>query len=133
MALPSSPPLLPEADLPTIPPLVSGESASLPVPSREAANGGPSLKRQFSDYENFSSDPVFSEGISETEDESYEDRPRRKRHFKGPWWDLSRGQTLAKRAPLRVVDSGVWSELYLDDYDLPETFTDGVSAKISGK
>ncbi|KAF4552412.1 Hypothetical protein D9617_10g073930 [Elsinoe fawcettii] len=88
MAMPSSPPLLPE-DLPSSPPLP-------PVASFRPR------KRPFFDDDNLSSDPVFSEDISDVDE-----RPgsRRKRLYKGPWWASSNH---AQRKSSKFADSGVW-------------------------
>ncbi|CZT17902.1 uncharacterized protein RCC_03739 [Ramularia collo-cygni] len=97
MTLPSSPPILPtamEIDPPSSPPL-----PALAVP--------PSRKRQF-EFD-LSSDPVFSEGTTDSEDGC--DRPRRKRMVRGPWWSMGKrpqrdGSVLNENS--RNVDSGVW-------------------------
>lgn len=126
MALPSSPPLLPEFDLPTSPPLLPDEP-DLPFRPSELveAHDRPNLKRQFSDYDSLSSDPIFSEGTSEAEDDGSQGQPRRKRLVRGPWYDLRRvsgqslRQSMAKRERLRFADSGVWlgSEMSDDTVD----------------
>jgi hypothetical protein len=85
MALPSSPPLLPEADNADSPLFAPADSDDL-LPIRPSLAAG-SLKRQYSDYASLSSDPVFSEGTSEAEEEEGADeQPRRKRLVRGPWW-----------------------------------------------
>ncbi|EMC91224.1 hypothetical protein BAUCODRAFT_318890 [Baudoinia panamericana UAMH 10762] len=108
MALPSSPPLLPDDDLPSVPASLSLNSGSgVPI-------GSHSRKRQHSDFAGFSSDPLFSDS---TEDDSVldvDEQPRRKRAVRGPWWSLKkRGErslrrTMAKKERLEVADSGVW-------------------------
>jgi hypothetical protein len=118
MALPSSPPLLPESFNTTSPPLLPVDSELLPL--RPSITGG-SRKRQYSDYENFSSDPVFSEGASEGEDEGIGEGPRRKRLVRGPWWCLRRN--MAKRDRWRTADSGVWLGSDLSDESMDSTFS----------
>ncbi|KAK3115204.1 hypothetical protein LTR53_005708 [Teratosphaeriaceae sp. CCFEE 6253] len=108
MALPSSPPLLPDDfDLPALPPLRPSASGS------GAPIGPLERKRQHSDYGSLSSDPLFSDTTEDDEAQDV-DRPRRKRVVRGPWWhvggrrqqDLRRG--MAKKESLRNADSGVW-------------------------
>lgn len=111
MALPSSPPLIPTPldmemqvemqvdDIPSSPPL-----PALAVP--------PSRKRQLSEFENLSSDPLFSEGTTDSEDAAGCDRPRRKRMVRGPWWSM--GKRPQRDGPARLdndsrnADSGIW-------------------------
>lgn len=101
MAMPSSPPLQHsrmEVDPPSSPPL-----PALAVP--------PSRKRQLSEFEStLSSDPLFSEGTTDSEDVGC-DRPRRKRMVRGPWWSMGKrpqreGSVLHEDG--RNADSGVW-------------------------
>ncbi|KAK4541543.1 hypothetical protein LTR36_007840 [Oleoguttula mirabilis] len=110
MSLPSSPPLLPEQDLPTLPtfaPIASASNAGLRALNR---------KRQLSDYGSPSSDPpLFSDTTSDGGDAShYEEQPRRKRLVRGPWWNVGKGRgqslrrSMAKTERLRNGDSGVW-------------------------
>lgn len=113
MALPSSPPLLPEQDLPSLPSLTRIASASDSNAGIRAINRN--LKRQLSDYGSLSSDPLFSDATSDGGDAShYEQQPRRKRLVRGPWWNLEkqRGQSLrrgmVKKESMRNADSGVW-------------------------
>ncbi|KAK5114068.1 hypothetical protein LTR85_010374 [Meristemomyces frigidus] len=112
MALPSSPPLLPEQDLPTLP-------AFLPIASASDSDAGLralNRKRQLSDYGSLSSDPLFSDTTSDGGDASqYEEQPRRKRLVRGPWWNVGKGRgqqslrrSMAKKEGLRNADSGVW-------------------------
>ena len=113
MALPSSPPLLPEVDPPTSP-LTLPEEAELPIGLSELPIARPSRKRALSDYASLSSDPIFSEGTSDGDEEVVEGQPRRKRLVRGPWWNLRRAsgpsfrRRMAKRERLRNADSGVW-------------------------
>lgn len=120
MALPSSPPLLPE--LPTLP----SSPPALVLPNR---------KRHLADYDSsLSSDPLFSEDPSEAEDKTTFERPRRKRMVKGPWWLASRSgkETQSSDAAIegkdgqRSFDSGVWmgsdnSEASLDSIVCDQT------------
>jgi len=111
IALPSSPPLLPEQDLPTsptFPPLASTSSSNAGLFAHHR-------KRQLSDYESMSSDPIFSDATSDSDANHYEaDQPRRKKLVRGPWWNLRRDssqdlrRSMAKRENSRNVDSGVW-------------------------
>lgn len=107
MALPSSPPLLCE-DPPSSPPL-------LPTIDSISFTGNAGRKRPHSDYGSLSSDPLFSEDISEFEFRGDGDeQPRRKRMVKGPWWNVGRRQgnslrkSMVKKEGLRNADSGVW-------------------------
>ena len=112
MALPSSPPLLPEADPPTSPPLPTsddfGELPLRPGPLRR--------KRTLSDYGGLSSDPLFSES-SEGGIEEVEERRKRKKYIRAPWFRLRGG--MAKRSGMRNADSGVFlgSDLSEDGAD----------------
>lgn len=119
MALPSSPPLLPELDLPEVAP-----SADLPLRALAASSSSlpHSRKRQLSDYGSLSSDPLFSDTASDTDQEGVEEQPRRKRLLRGPWWNLrtisGRDVRLgAMKKSMRVADSGVWmgSDDSIDD------------------
>lgn len=113
MALPSSPPLLPEQDLPSAPTLQSLASAP-------DANAGPSAStrkrpHELSDLACWSSDPLFSDASTDGDACQYEvDQPRRKRLVRGPWWNLRRAsvhslrRNLVKKERLRNGDSGVW-------------------------
>ncbi|WPH01545.1 Hypothetical protein R9X50_00439200 [Acrodontium crateriforme] len=107
MALPSSPPVLPEPDLPSSPPsLCLSQQPSLGF-------GGPSRKRQFSDYGSFSSDPWFSDTTSDADLRDDSEQPKRKKVVQGPWWSLGRkaGQNLRRnmaKESFRNTDSGVW-------------------------
>lgn len=69
-----------------------------------------SRKRQLSEFENLSSDPLFSEGTTDSEDGAGYDRPRRKRMVRGPWWSM--GKRPQRDAPTlqdtRKFDSGIW-------------------------
>ena len=106
MALPSSPPLLCE-DPPSSPP-------QLPTLSDIAFTGGAGRKRLHSDYGSLSSDPLFSEDVSELDFNGDDDQPKPKRLFKGPWWDVARRprqslrKSMMKKESFRNVDSGVW-------------------------
>ncbi|TKA77695.1 hypothetical protein B0A55_04005 [Friedmanniomyces simplex] len=104
MALPSSPPLLADdddSDLPSAPSLLS-----LPTDSYHR-------KRQHSDYDSLSSDPLFSDT---TEDDEVQDaeRPRRKKLVRGRWWEVGKRSAhdfrrrMAKKESLRNADSGVF-------------------------
>lgn len=113
MALPSSPPILPQPDnVPSSPPAEPGEYGDyLPTRPSFAPIVGSSRKRQFSDYGSASSDAWFSEGTSDAEErEGVEERPRRKRMVRGPWWRVNKSlrHKMAKRERLRNADSGVW-------------------------
>ena len=95
MAIPSSPPPMPQ-DIPSSPPLP-------PLPSVN-------LKRPLADYDSLSSDPIFSEDASESDE--YTGR-KHKRLFKGPWWRHSPAgyetRTQRKRSKAALfADSGVW-------------------------
>lgn len=126
MALPSSPPLLPELDdldVPTSPLLPSEEAAELPLRPR----GCPNLKRQFSDYYgSLSSDPLFSEGPSDVDEDDGGDRRRRKKIFKGPWFNLRRASTrslrrsMARRERMRNADSGIFMGSDESEYSFGE-------------
>ena len=124
MALPSSPPLLPEIDPPSSPALFPDESAELPIRPSELPAVRPSLKRGFSDYTNLSSDPYFSEGTSETGEEDAGQQRRRKRLIRGPWWKLRPGagsalsKKMARREPLRNADSGVFMGSDMSDVSI---------------
>ncbi|KAK5137580.1 hypothetical protein LTR08_007875 [Meristemomyces frigidus] len=101
MALPSSPPLLPEQDLPTSPTFLSIAGAS-------------TRKRQLSDYGSMSSDPLFSDNTSDGDAGHYDEQPRRKRLVRGPWWSVGKKResslrrSVAKKEGKRNADSGVW-------------------------
>ncbi|KAF2485797.1 hypothetical protein BDY17DRAFT_309096 [Neohortaea acidophila] len=117
--VPSSPPLLPqlEDDLPLDEDTAAADELPLPIrpsSSNKDAARKLHLKRQFSDYgSQISSDPLFSEGPSDVEEEG-SDRRRRKKHFVGPWYNLRRTSTqsllksMARREQLRNADSGVF-------------------------
>lgn len=72
----------------------------------------PSRKRQLSEFDsNFSSDPLFSEATTDSDDAAGCEGPRRKRMVRGPWWNPGKrpqrdGSALNEDA--RNVDSGVW-------------------------
>ena len=106
MALPSSPPLLCE-DPPSSPP-------QLPTLSDLSFPGAAGRKRLHSDYGSLSSDPLFSEDVSELDFNGDDDQPKPKRLFKGPWWDVGRRprqslrKSMMKKESFRNVDSGVW-------------------------
>jgi hypothetical protein len=106
MALPSSPPLLCE-DPPSSPP-------QLPTLSDISFPGAAGRKRLYSDYGSLSSDPLFSEDVSELDFNGDDDQPKPKRLFKGPWWDVARRprqslrKSMMKKESFRNVDSGVW-------------------------
>lgn len=113
MSLPSSPPLLPEQDLPTssfLPPHASALDIS-------AGHDALTRKRQLSDYASgsLSSDPLFSDGTSDGDASQYgSDQPRKKKLVRGPWWNLQRSgikslrQGIVKKEGKRNADSGVW-------------------------
>ena len=99
--LPSSPPLLPEADPPTSPPLpTSDDFGELPIRPSYL-----SRKRTLSDYGSLSSDPLFSES-SEGGIEEVEERRKRKKYIRAPWFRLRGG--MARRNGMRNADSGVF-------------------------
>jgi len=110
MALPSSPPSLPDTDLPLSPTLLP-TSSNLPA-------GALDRKRQRSDYGSLSSDPIFSDSTSDADDRTDGERPKRKRLFKGPWWSAGKQSTPDLRRSMAVkgglkggsrnADSGVW-------------------------
>jgi hypothetical protein len=106
MALPSSPPLLCE-DPPSSPP-------QLPTLSDISFQCAAGRKRLHSDYGSLSSDPLFSEDVSELDFNGDGDQPKPKRLFKGPWWDVGRKprqslrKSMMKKESFRNVDSGVW-------------------------
>ncbi|KYG41030.1 hypothetical protein M433DRAFT_508296 [Acidomyces richmondensis BFW] len=108
MALPSSPPLLPESGVPLSPLLPALASSCNAPPIRPLTR-----KRALHSYDSCSSDPVFSDDTSGNEEEDAE-RPRRKRLIQGPWWSLrKRGgfqakRTMAQKTGRRNADSGVW-------------------------
>lgn len=130
MALPSSPPLLPELDRPGSQslPILSDDFGDSDLPraivnTRPAIGpsyGAHSRKRHFSDYDSLSSDPLFSEGTSDSEGANDQQgvRPKRKRLVRGPWWKLGersrsknsslRKSIMARREGLRNADSGVF-------------------------
>lgn len=126
MALPSSPPLLPEPDLPSSPVHLPSSSNIPPDP--------PNRKRQLPDYSNISSDPLFSEDASEAEGQLGNDRVKRKKMVRGPWWRLAErrvtGSSLESDSQGRVrnLDSGVFM-----GSDLSEDSIDGFAAAKSGQ
>nr|POE63703.1 isoform 2 of ras suppressor protein 1 [Quercus suber] len=107
MALPSSPPPMPEVYPPSSPIL-------LPIDFPSAFSRP--LKRQFSGYESQqSSDPVFSDTPSDAEQQLEEQGdPKRKKIVRGPWWNVQRSsdcgvrRSLSRRKKIRNFDSGVW-------------------------
>ncbi|KAI7482499.1 hypothetical protein KC351_g5690 [Hortaea werneckii] len=114
MTLPSSPPLLPEQDLPnspTFPALASAQNGN-------AGLNAASRKRQLYDYAALSSDPVFSDASTDGDADQYQNedgQPRRKKKLvRGPWWNLrqtssqSLRRSMAKKDRIRNGDSGVW-------------------------
>jgi Leucine-rich repeat (LRR) protein len=113
MALPSSPPLMAEAnlELPDIP-------SSPPLPPTFMLPSLPhGRKRQLSEYDNtLSSDPLFSEDTTDNEDLAAYDRPRRKRMIRGPWYSMGKRPAreaqvrlhAASNGQLQTADSGVW-------------------------
>lgn len=116
MALPSSPPLLPEADPPTSPPLpTSDDLGELPIRPSYL-----SRKRTLSDYGSLSSDPLFSES-SEGGIEDAGERRKRKKYIRAPWFKLRGG--MAKRSGMRNADSGVFL-----GSDLSDDSADGTSS-----
>ncbi|KAK3715229.1 hypothetical protein LTR37_007196 [Vermiconidia calcicola] len=112
MEFPSSPPLLPEPEPPTSP------TSELPFRPDDVLVAAGSRKRAFSDCGSVSSDPLFSEGTSETgwgeEEEECGERRRRKKLVKGPYFTARRTSTrslrqaMARREHIRNADSGVW-------------------------
>ena len=123
MALPSSPPLLPSDELPTVPSFPT-EPEQRPVRPSLRSLRTSSRKRQYSDYESVSSDPLFSEATSEVEEDNDYDKPRRKRQLRGPWYNLRRTssiglrQNMARRERIRLADSGVWMSDDMSDDSL---------------
>lgn len=134
--LPSSPPLVPELDRPLSPTdLLSDDAGDGDLPRLSSNIGaaiGPSniihsRKRQFSDYGSLSSDPLFSEGTSDSEpaQEEGHGRVKRKKLVRGPWWklrDRSRSKSvnlrksmMARREGFRNADSGVFMGSDLSD------------------
>ena len=124
MALPSSPPLLCE-DPPSSPP-------QLPTLGDVSFIGAASRKRLHSDYGSLSSDPLFSEDVSELDFNGDDDQPKPKKLFKGPWWDVARRprqslrKSMMKKESFRNVDSGVWMGSDGSDDSL---LSDGIKAK----
>ncbi|EME80480.1 uncharacterized protein MYCFIDRAFT_216239 [Pseudocercospora fijiensis CIRAD86] len=120
MALPltSSPPLFP-----TEPP---SSPAFLPVLDRNR-------KRGLSEYDN-SSDPLFSDDTSGAEDVTGYERPKRKRMFKGPWYNLGSKHSLregmAKRDSVRNVDSGVWMGSDGSEESVDSTVAEGSKIRL---
>lgn len=133
MALPSSPPLVPETyDLPILPssPPDGPVELTFELPTIESSRN---LKRQFSDFGSLSSDPLFSEASSDAEYDASgngSDRRQRKRLVKGPWWRLRRRsteslrRTMASRERFKVADSGVWMGSDMSDDSVDSTFSD---------
>ena len=136
MTLPSSPPLLPEQDIPVSPTHLPSDDVGdndLPrdISSISAAlgpsNAAYSRKRQFSGYGSLSSDPLFSEGTSDSEpaEDGTERRVKRKKLVRGPWWKLRdrssskgfnlRKSMMARREGFRNADSGVFMGSDLSD------------------
>lgn len=118
MTLPSSPPL-PSQDPPSSPPL-------LPTLSDIAFSGNAGRKRLHSDYGSLSSDPLFSEDVSELDFQDESEQPKRKRLVKGPWWDVARKpprqslrKNMMKKEGFRNVDSGVFMGSDGSDDSLP--------------
>lgn len=117
MPLPSSsPPLLPQssfAELPSSPPLLPTTPSSATLPWIPATR-----KRQLSEQDcHISSDPLFSDDTSGTEDASRYQRPKRKRMIRGPWWEIANKEgrrgtqdvaTPKQKDFSRNVDSGIW-------------------------
>ena len=124
MALPSSPPLLCE-DPPSSPP-------QLPTLSDISFTGAAGRKRLHSDYGSLSSDPLFSEDVSELDFNGDDDQPKPKKLFKGPWWDVARRprqslrKSMMKKESFRNVDSGVWMG---SDGSDDSILSDGTKAK----
>lgn len=96
-AIPSSPPPIPLHDPPSSPPL----------PAFDEISSNTARKRPLTDYDSLSSDPIFSEDVSESD--SYTGA-KRKKLWKGPWWrhELVHEQGLDRPAATKVSDSGVW-------------------------
>lgn len=88
---------------------MSDPPSSPPLPALAVP---PNRKRQLSEFENLSSDPLFSEGTTDSEDAAGYDRPRRKRMVRGPWWSMGkrpqRDGSALKDEDSRNVDSGIW-------------------------
>lgn len=118
MALPSSPPLVPSFDYPSSPPTLYNNAGELPAEASELYLPRPRRKRTLSDYGDQSSDPLYSEGTTEAEEESLEDegRRRRKRLVRGPYFNHRKSSTsnlrrsMARREQLKNADSGVWMD-----------------------
>jgi hypothetical protein len=117
MALPSSPPRFSSEEPPSSPLLPTLNDVHF------TANAG--RKRLHSDYGSLSSDPLFSEDASELDFKDEEEQPKRKRLFKGPWWDVGRRprqslrKNMMKKERFRNVDSGVWMGSDGSDDSLP--------------
>lgn len=117
MALPSSPPRFSSEEPPSSPLLPTLNDTLF------TANAG--RKRLHSDYGSLSSDPLFSEDASEVDFKDEEEQPKRKRLFKGPWWDVghkprqSLRRNMMKKEGFRNVDSGVWMGSDGSDDSLP--------------
>ena len=117
MALPSSPPRFSSEEPPSSPLLPTLNDVHF------TANAG--RKRLHSDYGSLSSDPLFSEDASELDFKDEEEQPKRKRLFKGPWWDVGRRprqslrRNMMKKERFRNVDSGVWMGSDGSDESLP--------------
>lgn len=112
MNAPSSPPLSAQ-DIPSSPPLPPQPFAP--------------RKRHFTDDDNLSSDPLFSEDASESEDHH---GFRRKRQYRGPWWAHSKA-TQRARASVKFADSGVWlASESSDDGVLAARLQDGLGPVI---
>ena len=107
MALRSSPPpAFVDQDVPSSPPL---PAARLGL-----------RKRHFADCESLSSDPIFSEDASESDEYN---NGRRKRLYKGPWWrhgDLAARVNRPAKQP-KPVDSGVWMGSDLSDDSIAQS------------
>jgi len=93
MAVPSSPPL-PAQD-------------AFDLPSLDASDHD-LRKRHYADYDSLSSDPVFSEDASESDERTGR---KKKRLFKGPWWAntaFAPGGSANGHKTKLPADSGVW-------------------------
>ena len=116
-------------DLPSSPPRFSSEeppsSPLLPTLNDVTFTANAGRKRLHSDYGSLSSDPLFSEDASELDFKDEEEQPKRKRLFKGPWWDVGRRprqslrRNMMKKERFRNVDCGVWLGSDGSDESLP--------------
>ena len=81
--------------------------SSPPLPAREDVNPASHdiRKRQYADYDSLSSDPIFSEDASDSDERTGH---KRKRLFKGPWWVNTTFAPRHGQKSTAPKDSGVW-------------------------